>query len=156
MPKIYDLKMHSIEGELVSFSKFRDQVLLIVNLASHCGLTPQYEGLCDLHKEGTLNVLGFPCNQFGNQEPGTDADILEFAKSKYNSNFPIFSKIEVNGENTCELYQWLKAEKADTEGNRDISWNFTKFLVSKDGQVLARFDPGTAPDDIRIKLEDYL
>ena len=103
-----------------------------------------------------MTILGFPCNQFGNQEPGTDADILEFAKSKYNSNFPIFSKIEVNGEKTCKLYQWLKSEKADAGGNSDISWNFTKFLVSKDGQVLARFDPATTPDEIRIKLDDFL
>ena len=156
MSKLYELEMQSIEGELVPFSKFRGQNLLIVNLASHCGLTSQYEGLCELHKQGVVHILGFPCNQFGNQEPGTDADILEFAKSKYNSNFPIFSKIEVNGEKTCKLYQWLKSEKADAGGNSDISWNFTKFLVSKDGQVLARFDPATTPDEIRMKLDDFL
>ena len=156
MTRLYELEMYSITGELIPFSNFRDQALLIVNLASLCGLTTQYEGLCKLHKQGVVKVLGFPCNQFGNQEPGTDEDILKFAKSRYDSNFPIFSKVEVNGENTCELYQWLKSEKADAEGNSDISWNFTKFLVSEDGEVLARFAPGITPDDISTKLEDYL
>ena len=151
--------MDDIHGQPTSLNQFADTACLVVNVASRWGLTSQYAGLRTLQEnyaDRGFNVLAFPCNQFGNQEPGTDADILEFAKSKYNSNFPIFSKIEVNGENTCELYQWLKSEKADAEGNSDISWNFTKFLVSKDGQVLARFDPGTTPDDIRIKLDDFL
>ena len=159
MSNVLDIPFDDMDGNSQTLRKLggsSTDTWLVVNVASACGMTKQYTDLQQASMEPGLLVVGFPCNQFGNQEPGTDADILEFAKSKYNSNFPIFSKIEVNGENTCELYQWLKSEKADAEGNSDISWNFTKFLVSKDGQVLARFDPGTTPDDIKIKLDNFL
>ena len=95
-----------------------------------------------------FQVLGFPCNQFGKQEPGSNEEILEFARSKYDANFPMFAKIEVNGDGECDLYKWLKSEKADPERSADIAWNFTKFLVGKDGEVLARFEPKTTPEEI--------
>jgi glutathione peroxidase len=109
-----------------------------------------------LHEEGKVTVLGFPCNQFGAQEPGSDEEILEFAKSKFDANFPMFSKIEVNGDGACDLYRWLKSEKPGADGNEDIAWNFTKFLVGKDGNVLTRFDPQVSPEDIAGQLADYL
>ena len=109
-----------------------------------------------MHEQGTVQVLGFPCNQFGAQEPGTNEEILEFARSNYDANFPMFSKIEVNGDNACELYQWLKSEKADDEGKADISWNFAKFLIGKDGSVVARFAPQTTPEEIDAQLGDLL
>jgi glutathione peroxidase len=106
-----------------------------------------------LHEETeNFQVLGFPCNQFGKQEPGTNEEILEFAKSKYDANFPMFAKIEVNGDGACELYKWLKSEKANAEGVADIGWNFTKFLVGKDGKVLSRFEPQTTPEEIAEQL----
>lgn len=101
-------------------------------------------------------MLGFPCNQFGAQEPGTDAEILEFARSKYHASFPMFSKVEVNGPNACDLYRWLKAEKPDEEGNADIPWNFTKFLVGRDGAVIARFSPKVTPEEIALVLAENL
>jgi glutathione peroxidase len=103
-----------------------------------------------------VNVLGFPCNQFGAQEPGTDAEILEFATSKFGANFPLFSKVDVNGDGACELYQWLTSEKPNTEGKADIGWNFTKFLIAKDGSVAARFEPQTTPEEIADQLDNYL
>ncbi|MCY4531427.1 MAG: glutathione peroxidase [Gammaproteobacteria bacterium] len=156
MSKLYTMEMNSISGESVSLSEYRDQVLLIVNLASQCGLTPQYAGLCTLHEQGEVKVLGFPCNQFGAQEPGTDEQILEFATSRFDVSFPIFSKIEVNGDNACELYQWLKSEKPNPDGKADIAWNFTKFLIGKDGSVLARFEPQVSPEDIGTQLDNFL
>ena len=156
MSKLYELKMDSIIGESIALSDFRNQALLIVNLASQWGLTPQYAGLRTLHEQGAVQVLGFPCNQFGTQEPGTNAEILEFARSNYDANFPMYSKIEVNGDNACELYQWLKSEKADAEGKTDISWNFTKFLIGKDGSVVARFEPQTKPEEIDAQLGNLL
>jgi len=101
-------------------------------------------------------VLGFPCNQFGAQEPGTDADILEFARSKYQASFPMFSKIEVNGDGACDLYKWLKAEKPDDDGKADIGWNFAKFLVGGDGKVIARYSPKVSPEDIAKDLKAHL
>ena len=101
-------------------------------------------------------MLGFPCNQFGAQEPGTDEEILAFAKEKYDVNFPLFSKIEVNGDNACELYNWLKANKANPDGNPDIGWNFTKFLVSSKGEVIARFEPMVTPEEIAGQLDTLL
>jgi glutathione peroxidase len=101
-------------------------------------------------------VLGFPCNQFGAQEPGTNAEILEFAQSKYDANFPMFAKIEVNGGGACELYQWLKAEQSNEDGSADIQWNFTKFLVNDKGEVVKRFGPRTTPEEISEELANYL
>ena len=110
-----------------------------------------------MHEENeSLQVLGFPCNQFGAQEPGTNEEILEFVTSKFDVQFPMFAKIEVNGDGACELYQWLKSEKARPDGEADIAWNFAKFLVGKNGEVLERFDPQVTPEEIQEKLADYL
>jgi len=122
-------------------------------------LTPQYAGLRTLHESNKNNgftVLGFPCNQFGAQEPGTNAEILEFAQSKYDVAFPMFAKIEVNGDGACDLYNFLKAEKADEEGKADIAWNFTKFLIDGTGSVIARYGPKTTPEEIADQLPDHL
>ena len=153
---IHELEMESITGETISFSEYRDQALLIVNLASQWGLTPQYAGLCTLNEQNKVRVLGFPCNQFGAQEPGTNEEILEFATSKFNVNFPIFSKIEVNGDNAAPLYQWLKSEQADEEGVEDIKWNFAKFLVNAKGEVVKRYAPQATPEEIADSLEGLL
>jgi glutathione peroxidase len=149
---VLDVTMKNIEGKEVNLAKNYDgKVVLAVNVASQCGLTPQYEALEELHekygKEG-LAVLGFPCNQFGAQEPGTEAEIVQFCKDNYDVKFPMFSKIEVNGENNCELYKRLTGEEAKFPGK--ISWNFEKFLIGRDGQVVARFAPRTAPDDPKV------
>ena len=154
---IHDLEMTSITGEMISFSDYRDQVLLIVNLASQWGLTPQYAGLCTLQSEhDNLKILGFPCNQFGAQEPGTDEEILEFATSKYNANFQLFSKVEVNGDDACEIYNLLKAAKANPDGNPDIGWNFTKFLIDKEGNPVKRFAPITKPEKMEASIKKLL
>jgi glutathione peroxidase len=118
--------------------------------------TPQYAGLRTLHEQHDgLTVMGFPCNQFGAQEPGTDAEILEFATSNYQVNFPLFSKIEVNGEGACQLYQMLTAAQPDDDGKHEIAWNFTKFLVDGEGDILARFSPKITPEEIGETLADY-
>lgn len=154
---IHDISMTSITGEEIAFSEYKEQALLIVNLASQWGLTPQYTGLCALEKQrDDLTVLGFPCNQFGSQEPGTDEEILSFAKEKYDVNFQLFSKIEVNGPNACELYKRLKEAKPNPEGKADIGWNFTKFLVNKDGEVVARFEPTVSPEEIADQLDSSI
>jgi glutathione peroxidase len=122
-------------------------------------LTPQYAGLRALHEDFQdqgFSVLAFPCNQFGQQEPGTDAEILEFARSKYDATFPMFSKIEVNGDNACQLYQYLKEQAPGDGETSDITWNFEKFLVGRDGQVIARFPPMTTPEEIREVLPQHL
>ena len=112
--------------------------------------------MCTLDNNTDVTVLGFPCNQFGAQEPGTDAEILAFAQSKFNVQFPMFSKIEVNGDGACELYQWLKSERSDPDGNPDIKWNFTKFLVNREGAVVARFEPQVTPEAIAEQLPELL
>ena len=155
----HDLTMRNIEGDDVSFSDFKGQHCLIVNVASECGMTPQYEGLVSLHnsnQERQVTVLGFPCNQFGAQEPGSDAEICEFAKSTYQATFPLFSKVEVNGDGACALYQWLKSEKPHPNGKPDIAWNFTKFLVDANGSVVERFEPGVTPEEIGAKLAELI
>ena len=122
-------------------------------------MTRQYAGLRTLHedhKDQGLTVLGFPCNQFGAQEPGTNEEILDFARSKYNVEFPMFAKIEVNGDGACELYKHLKSEKSGPEGKSDIAWNFTKFLVDRSGKVLERFEPRTTPEEIAEALPQHL
>ncbi|MBV1904655.1 MAG: glutathione peroxidase [Pseudomonadales bacterium] len=156
MSAFHKLDMADITGEAVKFTEFKGQLCLVVNVASACGLTPQYAGLNALHNDNkNLTVLGFPCNQFGAQEPGSEAEIQDFVQSKFNLNFPLFSKIEVNGENTCALYQFLKSEKTDEEGKADIAWNFTKFLVNGEGQVVERFGPTVTPEQIAEKLISY-
>jgi glutathione peroxidase len=159
MSKFHDIKMKSIAGEPVKFSSLKGKTCLVVNVASQCGLTPQYVGLQALHddnKEKGFTVLGFPCNQFGKQEPGTSEQIQSFCETKYAVDFPLFEKIEVNGDSTCDLYQYLKAQQKDEDGKPDIAWNFTKFLVDGSGAVVARFGPRTTPEEIAKVLPDYL
>lgn len=144
-----DFTMKSLEGKDVELSKFQGKVVLIVNVASECGLTPQYEQLEALHEkygEKGLAVLGFPCNQFGSQEPGSAAEIKEFCSTQYGVKFPMFSKIDVNGENAAPLYKFLKAQNTEPKGTGEITWNFEKFLLDRDGNVVARFEPKTRPD----------
>jgi glutathione peroxidase len=148
-----DFKAKSIKGKEVDLSQYKGKVLLVVNVASKCGLTPQYEPLEALHEKYAnqgLAVLGFPCNQFGAQEPGTDAEVEEFCKSTYDVKFDLFSKIDVNGDNACDLYQYLTSLDAKPAGKGKISWNFEKFLIGRDGQVVARFAPRTSPTDPEV------
>lgn len=139
----------SISGQDVDLAKYKGQVVLIVNVASQCGLTPQYEALEALyekHRDQGLVVLGFPCNQFLGQEPGTDAEIAQFCSATYKIKFPLFSKIEVNGAGAAPLYKHLTSVETKPQGKGKISWNFEKFLIGKNGEVVARFSPPTEPD----------
>ena len=159
MASIYDFTAKSLQGKDVSLGEFRGKPILIVNTASKCGFTPQYEGLEKLyeqHKDKGLVVLGFPCNQFGAQEPGSEAEIGAFCQANYGVTFPMFSKIDVNGANAHPLYNHLKAEKAGILGTRNIKWNFTKFLVNRDGEVVNRFAPTTKPEDIQNAIAAVL
>ena len=150
MPTLHDFSARTITGEDSSLRDYAGKVAVVVNVASKCGLTPQYAGLEKLyetyHARG-LEVLGFPCNQFAGQEPGSDAEVQEFCKLRFGVSFPLFSKIDVNGAARHPLYAWLSAEDAAPEGHGDIKWNFGKFVVGRDGRVKARFAPTTAPDD---------
>ena len=148
MSTFHELTMPTAAGEQLSFRRYEGQACLVVNLASQCGLTPQYAGLRALQEQGGVAVLGFPCNQFGAQEPGTNEEILEFARSRYDANFEIFAKVEVNGDGACELYRLLKSKQPKEDGDPDIAWNFTKFLVDGDGEVLARYEPQVAPQEV--------
>ena len=144
---LYDFKMDDIDGKPVELAKYKGKVVMVVNVASKCGLTPQYAGLeatYKKYKERGLVVLGFPANEFGGQEPGTNAEIKEFCTGKYSVTFPMFSKIVVKGEGIHPLYKWLLEQ---TDNKVDIEWNFAKFVVGKDGKVVARFHPKTAPAD---------
>ena len=147
---IYDLKVKTRKGEELSLSTFKGKVMLIVNTATGCGFTPQYEGLEKLyetyHDKG-FEVLDFPCNQFGHQAPGSDEEIHEFCTGKYKTKFDQFAKIDVNGKNEDPLYTYLKSKKGGLLG-KNIKWNFTKFLVDKDGNVVKRYEPMTKPEDI--------
>jgi len=156
---IYDYSFKDNNEKEISMSEYKDKVLLIVNTASKCGLTGQYEGLENLYetyKEQGLEVLGFPCNQFGGQEPGSNAEIQEFCTVKFGVKFPVFSKIEVNGDNAHPLYKYLKNEAPGLLGSKGIKWNFTKFLVARDGTVLKRFAPTDAPEKIETELKEIL
>jgi glutathione peroxidase len=155
----YDFAARGITGAEVPLDRFRGQVLLIVNTASKCGFTPQYEGLEKLHAELSgrgLAVLGFPCNQFGAQEPGSEAEIGEFCRLTYEVRFPMFAKVEVNGPGAHPLYQWLKSQAKGFFGTSSIKWNFTKFLVDREGRVVKRFGSTTKPDAIRGAVERLL
>ena len=150
--KIYDFKVKNAKGEEIPMAEFQGKVLLIVNTATGCGFTPQYEGLQNLYdkyKEKGFVVLDFPCNQFGHQAPGTNDEIQEFCTLKYKTTFPLFSKIEVNGKDAAPLYKFLKKQKGGFLGD-DIKWNFTKFLISRNGEVVERYAPVTKPE----KIED--
>lgn len=155
---VYDFSVKDINGTDVSLSQYQGKLLLIVNVASKCGFTPQYEGLEALHKDlgGKVAVLGFPCNQFGKQEPGDENEIKSFCSLTYNVTFPMFSKIDVNGSDAHPLYQFLKGEKPGILGTEAIKWNFTKFLVDKNGQVVKRYAPTDKPEDIKKDLAQYL
>jgi glutathione peroxidase len=149
-PSALAFKVHDIDGNEVDLAKFQGDVVLIVNVASQCGLTPQYNGLQSLYEKYTdqgFAVLGFPCNQFGGQEPGTEAEIKAFCQSKFDVSFPMFSKVSVNGGQQCDLYKFLTSLETKPVGAGDISWNFEKFLVNRRGEVVARFGPRTKPDD---------
>lgn len=153
-PELIDLlAMKALDGTDVDPARYQDKVLLIVNVASECGLTPQYAGLQALHEKYSdqgLAVLGFPCNQFLSQEPGDADQIREFCESNYGVGFDLFTKVEVNGENATELYKFLTSQPTNPKGAGKISWNFEKFLVGRDGNVIARFDPRTKPDDAAL------
>ena len=153
---VYDFRVRDIRGNEKSLADYKGQVLLIVNVASKCGLTPQYAGLESLYsdlKEKGLVVLGFPANNFGAQEPGTDAEIEQFCQTKFSVNFPMFSKISVKGESIAPLYQYLTKE---APLHSDVSWNFQKFLIDRSGQVVANIDPKKTPEEIRPMIEKYL
>jgi glutathione peroxidase len=158
MAGIYDFSAKSLAGEDVPLQRFKGEVLLIVNTASACGFTPQYKGLEALHRQlgpRGFSVLGFPCNQFGRQEPGDAAQIEEFCSGNYAVTFPMFSKIEVNGGNAHPLYQYLKREKPGLLG-ASIKWNFTKFLVDRSGKVVARHAPTATPESLTRQIEGLL
>lgn len=148
---LYDIKVTTIDGATKAMSAWKGKVLLIVNVASKCGYTPQYEGLEALHrkhKREGLAVLGFPCDQFGNQEPGSEEEIKEFCSLTYDVTFPMFAKLDVNGPDAHPLYRYLKAEKKGILGTGAVKWNFTKFLVDRDGTVRKRFAPTDTPEQI--------
>lgn len=148
-----DFEVEDINGQRVPLSRYKGKVVLMVNVASRCGLTPQYAQLESLHEkygEQGLAVLGFPANDFRQQEPGTNAEIKEFCTSKYNVKFDLFAKVCVKGENCCELYRYLTSADKNKDFAGPIQWNFTKFLVGRDGKVIARFEPKTAPDDPQV------
>lgn len=155
---IYDYKVLDAKGNEVDLADYRGKVLLIVNTATGCGFTPQYEGLEKLYKkyaEKGFEILDFPCNQFGNQAPGTDQEIMNFCQLRYKTSFKQFKKAEVNGENELPLYTFLKSQKGGVLGSK-IKWNFTKFLVDRDGNVIERFAPTVTPEKLDAKIAAVL
>ena len=155
----FDFSARGLDGTETPLERHRGQVLLIVNVASRCGFTPQYAGLEALYRkfrDRGFAVLGFPCNQFGAQEPGTAAEIGSFCSSTYDVTFPMFAKIDVNGDAAHPLYQYLKDEKPGLLGTEAIKWNFTKFLVGRDGKVVRRFAPNVKPEDIEPHIAALL
>lgn len=156
---LYDISLTTIDGRALTFEAYRGQTLLIVNVASRCGYTPQYAGLEALYrryKEKGFTVLGFPCNQFGRQEPADEQTIKRFCDTNYGVTFPLFSKVQVNGPDTHPLFRHLKAEKRGLLGRQAIAWNFTKFLVSRQGDVLKRYGSRVTPDTIETDLIQLL
>jgi len=159
MASVYDFTVDDIHGKPVKLSRYKGKALLIVNTASKCGFTPQYKGLETLYgklKGKGLEVLGFPCNQFGAQEPGTAEEIESFCEINYGVTFPLFAKVDVNGKGAAPLYQYLKAEKPGLLGSEAIKWNFTKFLVDGKGKVVERYAPNVEPADIAGDIEKLL
>lgn len=162
MTVAYDFTATNIDGAEQSLADYRGKALLVVNVASKCGFTPQYAGLEALHrkfKDRGFAVLGFPCDQFGHQEPGDEREIKEFCSLTYDVSFPLFAKIAVNGDNAHPLYRWLKRQKAGILGTETIKWNFTKFLIDRDGQVAKRFAPNDTPEkiekDVALALAEF-
>lgn len=159
MSTIYSFSATAIDGKEINFEQYQGKVLLIVNTASKCGFTPQYQGLEELYKKyhaQGLEVLGFPCNQFGKQEPGNEQEIKEFCQLSYDVSFPLFKKIDVNGENTHPLYQFLKSQAKGIMGSENIKWNFTKFLVDQSGKVLKRYGSVSTPEKIEKDIAALL
>jgi glutathione peroxidase len=159
MTTVYDFSAQTLSGRPRKMSEFKGKVLLVVNTASKCGFTPQYAGLEKLYekyKDRGLVVLGFPSNQFGDQEPGPDSEIAEFCQVNYGVSFPMFSKIDVNGDGAHPLFKYLTSSKKGMLGSQAIKWNFTKFLVGRDGSVLERYAPTTKPEDIGPDIEKAL
>ena len=156
---LYDIEVTTIDGQTQTLDVYRGKVLLIVNVASQCGFTPQYAGLEALYRRNRdrgLTVLGFPCDQFGHQEPGDEAEIKQFCSLTYDITFPMFAKIHVNGEDAHPLYKHLKSEKKGLLGSGSIKWNFTKFLVNREGTVVGRYAPQDAPERIEKDLTPLL
>jgi glutathione peroxidase len=156
---IYDITVTDIAGESFTLDRYRGRVLLIVNVASQCGYTPQYRGLESLyraHQGAGLVVLGFPCNQFGRQEPGTEAEIGAFCSNTYDVTFPMFAKVDVNGANAHPLFVYLKARRKGVLGTEAIKWNFTKFLMGRDGEVVARYGSQQTPESIEKDIRQLL
>jgi glutathione peroxidase len=159
MASVYDFEAQQIGGQTVPLAQFRGKPMLIVNTASACGFTPQFAGLEELHRQygpRGLVVLGFPCNQFGSQDPGSNDEIAQFCQVNYGVSFPMMQKIEVNGGDAHPLYRWLTAEAPGLLGSKAIKWNFTKFLVGKDGRVLRRYAPQDAPAKLAKDIEAAL
>jgi glutathione peroxidase len=156
---VYDFQATSLDGKPVDLAQYRGKALLIVNTASKCGFTPQYQGLeavyRELHGRG-LEVLGFPCNQFGSQEPGSEEEIGAFCEKNYGVSFPMFAKVDVNGDAAHPLFKHLKAEAPGVLGLEVIKWNFTKFLIGRDGKVVKRYAPQTKPEEIAGDIEKVL
>jgi len=158
MTSLGDFKATSIDGRAVDLGDYAGQVVLVVNTASQCGFTPQYTGLQELHDsyaDQGFTVLGFPCDQFGNQEPGDEAEIASFCERNFGVTFPLFAKVDVNGDEAHPLFGWLREEKGGLLGSK-IKWNFTKFLVGRDGQVVKRFSPTSAPEKLGGDVEKAL
>ncbi len=156
MTTLYDFEVRQIDGKAVPLSEFKGSVLLIVNTASACGFTPQFGGLEELHKTyggKGLVVLGFPCNQFGAQEPGSNDEIAQFCQLNYGVSFPMMAKINVNGASADPLFKWLSSEAPGLLGSTSIKWNFTKFLVGRDGEVIRRYAPNDAPASLTKDIE---
>jgi glutathione peroxidase len=155
---VFDFTVKDIDGNDVSLSQYKGKFLLIVNVASKCGFTPQYKGLEAIYEDlkDQVVVLGFPCNQFGAQEPGNPEEIKSFCSLTYDVKFPLFSKIDVNGDNAAPLYQFLKKEKPGLLGSEAIKWNFTKFLVDRNGNVVKRYAPTDSPESIKKDLSKML
>ena len=156
---VYDYSASRLDGSAEKLDAYRGQVLLIVNTASACGFTPQYAGLEALYEKlhgAGLTVLGFPCNQFGAQEPGAEAEIGAFCQKNYGVTFPMFAKIDVNGDNAHPLYKYLKDAKPGLLGTEGIKWNFTKFLIDRSGEPVARFAPQTKPEELEVPIKKLL
>ena len=156
---VYDFRTRTIDGADVSLSDYRNQVLLIVNVASRCGFTPQYQGLETLYRQyhdRGFAILGFPCNQFGHQEPGSETEIKSFCANSYRVTFPLFAKIDVNGPGAHPLYEFLKKAKPGILGTKRIKWNFTKFLLDRTGTPVQRYSPKVRPEDLTAAIERLL
>jgi glutathione peroxidase len=159
MTTLYDFTVDDIQGKPVKLDRYKGKVLLVVNTASKCGFTPQYKGLETLYrkyKDKGLEVLGFPCNQFGAQEPGSEQEIATFCETQYDVTFPMFRKVDVNGDAAAPVYKYLKSAKPGLLGTEAIKWNFTKFLVDRDGKVVSRFAPNDTPESIEREVAKVL